>query len=182
MNYISEEEGQSGARRAQRSRTEHTGVSLAQMHHSCLRTVVVVRWSVDALNDAGYMHRKTMAFQFQNKNNDKNGAPYTSFEDYLSVFKSKRRQKVRHLTFTGGEGSRTDMKLECSSRVAVVLYLMGGGAWQIRKEMQSISESGITLRTYVGADIPDRLFDENIIYELYTTTVQVIVTHIGRQA
>jgi predicted N-acyltransferase len=77
------------------------------MHHSCLRTVVVVRWPVDALNDAGYMHRKTMAFQFQNKNNDKNGAPYTSFEDYLSVFKSKRRQKVRHLTFTGGEGSRT---------------------------------------------------------------------------
>lgn len=36
-----------------------------------------------------------------------------------------------------------------------------------------MSEAGLTIRTYTGEQIPDRLFDEDIIYDLYTTTIQV---------
>lgn len=52
--------------------------------------------AVEALNDAGYLPRKTMQFHFHNQHPERPGQKYTSFDDYLNIFKSKRRSKVRH--------------------------------------------------------------------------------------
>ncbi len=49
---------------------------------------------VSALRPAGYMHRKTMQFHWQNRNKE-TGEPYRDFDDYLAAFRSKRRSKIR---------------------------------------------------------------------------------------
>ncbi len=50
---------------------------------------------VKPLVETGYMHRFSMQFHWVNSNQDKGGAPYESFDEYLAAFRSKRRQKIK---------------------------------------------------------------------------------------
>jgi hypothetical protein len=52
---------------------------------------------IGALQEAQppYLHRTSMQFHWVNRNKDKDGLPYSSFDEYLSAFRSKRRIKIK---------------------------------------------------------------------------------------
>jgi hypothetical protein len=79
-----------------------------------------------ALAENGFLPRLGIQYHWHD-------AGYASFDDYLSRFRSKRRN-------------------------------------QIRREQRQLAESGVTLESFAGSEIPDALFPP--MYEFYLSTIE----------